>query len=193
VTRLVQADLAAARQGEMGESPPARFGDICEGNSSVAQVAHRGVEVVAHQVQLVGCGVLAWVHRHLGWGKFEYEPPVAGVDMRISQDVTEEPTVSLGILAVDDEMRSINSHSATVARLVRRPLNFGGAEVWLDGLVDCSLQVTIGTWEQRHSNVGLLTEPRTSRRIRTSACVEEASPPLRRRGLRGAGLLLEPR
>jgi hypothetical protein len=75
--------------------------------------------------------------------------------MRISQDVTEEPTVSLRILAVNDDMRSRNSHAYTVARPIRRTLNSDGPRCGHVGLVDRSLQATIGTCEQRHSNIRL--------------------------------------
>ena len=48
------------------------------------------------------------VHRELGWRQREYQPPVTGIDRLVLQHVAEECSVSLGVLAVDDDVSTVN-------------------------------------------------------------------------------------
>src|SRR5262247_3503008 len=48
------------------------------------------------------------MHCDLGWRQREDQPPVTGVDRLVLQHVAEERSVSLGILAVDDDVSAVN-------------------------------------------------------------------------------------
>src|SRR3954469_19787992 len=55
VTRLVHADLAAARQPKAGDPTPPLLCDVLgELNTPGPEITDRGIEFVAHEVELVG-------------------------------------------------------------------------------------------------------------------------------------------
>jgi hypothetical protein len=73
------------------------------------QVAHGGFQVVAHEVQLVPSGSVGRVPGQLCGRELEDQPATAGVDMRLSEDVSEEDTIRLRITAEQDDVAA-NDH-----------------------------------------------------------------------------------
>src|SRR5262245_30742968 len=53
------------------------------------------------------------MHCDLGWRQREDQPPVTGVDRLVPQHVAEKRSVSLGVLAVDDDVSTVN-HASSV-------------------------------------------------------------------------------
>src|SRR5262249_29757147 len=53
------------------------------------------------------------MHCDLGWRQREDQPPVTGVDRLVLQHVAEKRSVSLGVLAVDDDVSAVN-HAPSV-------------------------------------------------------------------------------
>lgn len=105
---LIDAELTAARQGQAGDRAPALFVDGGAGHVLSFQVGDQGVDVVAHQEELVFLVLVGRVHGDFGWRQREDQPPMTGVDLRILQHVAQECAVGLGILAVDDDVRAVN-------------------------------------------------------------------------------------
>src|SRR6478609_2721268 len=109
MARLVHADLAAAWQPEVGEPSPALLGHVvCELDSSGPEVTHRGVQVVAHEVQLVPGRTIGRVHGQLRGRELEDQPASAGVDMRLPEDLGEEGAIRFRISAEQDDMAAVD-------------------------------------------------------------------------------------
>ena len=69
-----------------------------------ASVLDGGVDVVAHQVQLVRPASSAGCTATSAGRQLEDQPAAAGVDVRILQHVAEEGPVGVGVAAVHDDM-----------------------------------------------------------------------------------------
>src|SRR5215475_14744942 len=67
------------------------------------------------------------MHCDLGWRQREDQPAVTGVDRLVLQHVAEKRSVSLGVLAVDDDVSAVNhapsihAHEAPPNPPLRRP------------------------------------------------------------------------
>lgn len=106
---LVHSDLATAGQAEAGEPSPPLLGDVLgELDPLGAKVAHGGLYVVAHEVQLVSGWTVGGMHGQLRRGQLEDQPPAAGVHMWLLQDVSEEGAVRFRIATEQDDMAAID-------------------------------------------------------------------------------------
>src|SRR6266850_6955215 len=106
--RLVDAEFPAAWQRKPRDRAPAL---LVDGRALHVLLLHLGDErlhVVAHQEELVYVVLVARMHCDLGWRQREDQPPVTSVDRLVLQYVAEERSVSLGILAVDDDVSAVN-------------------------------------------------------------------------------------
>src|SRR5262249_48914605 len=56
------------------------------------------------------------MHCDLSWRQREDQPPVTGVDRLVLQHVAEKRSVSLGVLAVDDDVSAVNHAPSIPAR-----------------------------------------------------------------------------
>jgi hypothetical protein len=59
--RLINAELTAARKGEVGQRTPSRLFDFRAVDSLGIERNHQSLEIVTHQVQLVLIVFVAWV------------------------------------------------------------------------------------------------------------------------------------
>jgi len=80
---LVDGKLRAIRHADCREKPPALIRDIPgHFDPPAPQLGQGGLNVVAHEVELVMASTIGWVNGKLGWGQSEYEPASARVDRR---------------------------------------------------------------------------------------------------------------
>jgi len=80
VPGLVDRELAAVRQADRGEQAPAHIGDLLRDFGSLTlQLGEGGVDVVAHQVELVAALPVGRVDGKLGGGQGEDGPSPARV------------------------------------------------------------------------------------------------------------------
>ena len=108
VSWLVYPDLAAARQANAADTAPSLFLDfLSELNTPTPQITDRGVELIAHEIELV-TGLLRGMHRHLGRREPENEPTATGVHVRLTQHVGEKSTVCFGVGAKQDDVAAID-------------------------------------------------------------------------------------
>ena len=89
---MVEAELAAAGQVDVGEGAPAEFQGLVAGDLACLELLQGGVQVVAGEVQFVRAVLLGGVDGHFGGGQGEDEPAVAGVDVGEVEDVAEAIT-----------------------------------------------------------------------------------------------------
>ena len=105
---LVDADFAAAGQGQRGEASPSLFGDSRHRYIFLFQIAQGGGEVVAHEVEFVLAVALRVMKGGLGGRQREDEPSVAGVDRGKSQHIAEEGAVGFGIFGVQNDVGTVD-------------------------------------------------------------------------------------
>jgi hypothetical protein len=110
VLRLVEPDFAAAGEGDGGKSSPALFMDRAALDFARAQGLHRGLQVIAHEVEFVLVVLFVWMERDLGRRERKNQPAVAGVDRSKFENVSKKPAVGLRVFAVDNDM-STSDHS----------------------------------------------------------------------------------
>ena len=110
MVRLVEAEFAATGHAQSGHETKTSLLDGCEElDASGSQLGHRGLDVVAHEIQLVSsapalaaCGMDA----QLGRWEPEDQPPITCIDIGKPENVSKERPGLLGILGVDDRVRS---------------------------------------------------------------------------------------
>jgi hypothetical protein len=80
VPGLIDGEFGAVWQADRGEQPPALIRDVpCRFDSIAPQLSEGGMDVVAHQVELVAALAVGRVNRKLGRGQGENEPAAACV------------------------------------------------------------------------------------------------------------------
>ena len=77
-------------------------------NALAGKRSHFRRKVLAHQVELVAAVLLSRVDGNLRRRKSENQPPMPRVYPRKPENVFKEKAISLGILAVKNNMRSEN-------------------------------------------------------------------------------------
>jgi hypothetical protein len=115
VPRLVDGQLRAVWQADRRKKPPALIGDIPRHLGSLGrELGESGLDVVAHEIELVTALAVSWMDSELGWGKSENGPASAGVYRGHAEDVCEERTDLLSFRGEHDGMYSSN-HAAILA------------------------------------------------------------------------------
>jgi hypothetical protein len=114
----------------VSEASPAEVVDgPFENDSFGLEVRNRGLQVVAHQIELV-VGFFGGVKGDLGRGQGEDQPAVTGVDGVETEDVLEEFAVCFRVFGVDDYVGARNH--ALQFRTVWNGLGKGSlGEVWV--------------------------------------------------------------
>src|SRR4051812_12006454 len=102
---LVQAHLAPAGDLHPGHEPPALVADgPGELDALGREVGRRGLDVVAHQVELVMPGLLARMRGDLARRGGEDRPAAARVDLAQLEYVAQEGADRVGVGAEDDRV-----------------------------------------------------------------------------------------
>jgi hypothetical protein len=95
---LVEGKFRAVRKADGRDKPPAAVGGFPGHVDSLApEVGERGLDVVAHQIELVVAGAFGGVDGEFGWRQGEDQPASARVHRRHAKDVREERTDLLGL------------------------------------------------------------------------------------------------
>jgi hypothetical protein len=98
---LVNAQLAAAGERDLGKLTPTHALDRTARNSLLHHCRDEGIDVGAHEVELVNIVPPRWMNRQLRWWEAKDEPAVPNVDVREPQDVAKKRPVHFGFPAVD--------------------------------------------------------------------------------------------
>src|SRR5215467_11137677 len=101
---LVEPDLPASGERDSGQRPPALLGHRTTLYFLPFQRFHRRLQVVADEEQFVQVVLVGGMKGGFGGRQREDEPAMTGVNGRKLENVPEERTVGIGILAVDDDM-----------------------------------------------------------------------------------------
>jgi len=109
VSRLVDAELAAARERDRREQAPSEVSDGRAGDSLFLHRRDERPDVVAHQVELVHVVLLARVHGDLRRGQPEDQPSAADVEVREADHVAQKRAVGLRVGAVENRMGADDS------------------------------------------------------------------------------------
>src|SRR5678815_1770759 len=73
-----------------------------------SHLVDEGIDVLAHEVELVLAVRFTGVHRYLGRWKSEDQPSTANVDVGEAQHIAEECAIRFSIGAVDDDVRAVD-------------------------------------------------------------------------------------
>jgi hypothetical protein len=116
VAGLVETDLSAARDPDATHDAPAlvawRFYRF---DALGRKISKSCVDVIAHQVQLLGGRTIARVRGEFSGRKREDQPAPSGVGKRIADFVPEEPPDLLGVRGVKDRVDT-SDHTADATR-----------------------------------------------------------------------------
>jgi hypothetical protein len=96
---LIEAELAASRESDLGHRPPPRFLNVGARDTSPSQPPHLGVEITAHEVQLRS-GRLGGMDRDLGWRQAEDQPTFACIREIEAKYLAEKTAIAVSIAAV---------------------------------------------------------------------------------------------
>src|SRR5207253_8274373 len=105
--RLVEADVAGARNLQPGQKPPTfvrQRGD--ELDALPLELVHRLLDVLAHQVELVPARLRCGMDGELARRQREDQPAVVRIDVREREHVAEERPRGLGVLGEHDRVRA---------------------------------------------------------------------------------------
>ena len=107
--RLIEADLASTGQLHLGNGSPSCFLNGRTLNVFLREGGNFGFQVVAHEIEFVDNTTFVG-RMECGFCRRQSEdqPAMACINRLKSEDVAKEGAVSLGVLGVDDDMRSID-------------------------------------------------------------------------------------
>jgi hypothetical protein len=120
VPRLVHLDLVAARKQNGGDEPPALILDRGAAHALRFELADRGLDVVAHQVELVETGPVGRMDRELGGREREDRPAVAGLDLSSAEHPAEEPSNRFRF-TTEDQCMHAGDHDRSSLRVAFPP------------------------------------------------------------------------
>src|SRR5262245_21842247 len=106
VTGVVDAQLAAAWERDLGQESPALVGYCAAGYAALLHLADERRDIGTHEVKLVPPVFGCRMHRHFRRRQREDQPSAAHIDVAQFQHVPEKRPVRLGVRAVDDRMRT---------------------------------------------------------------------------------------
>ena len=113
---LVETERPSAWDPQRGHQAEALVTDVGDELRALgSQLLDRRGDVIAHEIELVPARVrgAGRVHAHFGGWKPEDQPAVAGVDVPQPEDVAEELPGAVGVVRIDDGMRSDNHDSSS--------------------------------------------------------------------------------
>jgi hypothetical protein len=110
VLRLVEPELLAARQGDVSETAPALLLDRRRLHALRVQIRDGGVDVVAHQIQLVTLPLLRRMDGDFRRRRLEDQPSAPGVNRRPAEDVSKERPRRVVFRRVHDRVHSSDGH-----------------------------------------------------------------------------------
>ena len=101
MARLVDADLAAARQCEMRQQTPPCILHLLAFDEMSFHTRDKSFDVVAHEVELVHVVLLRRMNSYLRWGQTEDQPSMSNINVRQAKHVTQKRAIGLRIRAED--------------------------------------------------------------------------------------------
>ena len=104
MSRFVQADVAAARQGEPHKSSPARRLDRPQRNVGGGKGRHCRIEIIAHKEEFVAATRFGRVHRDLAGWEGEDQPAMPRIDIWKAEYVANESAIGLRIAGIKNDM-----------------------------------------------------------------------------------------
>src|SRR6185312_10662123 len=114
---------------DLGQESPPLIGDRPASDVPRRHLADEGLDVVAHQIELVVRVLVGGMDGHLRRRQPEDEPPTTDVDVRQMKDVAQETAIRLWFRAVDDRMRA-DDHVGPPSILIVPPGVTPPASVW---------------------------------------------------------------
>ena len=132
---LVDADFAAAGEGEGGKFSPTLFTQVGNRHVFRFEILQGRGEVVAHQEKFVLVVFFGIVKRDLQRRHGEDQPTVASIHTGKLEHVAEKSPVGFGVSRVDDDVRPIDQEETPVLTLraifsLRGGVRNGGASIW---------------------------------------------------------------
>src|ERR1700722_7565007 len=115
--RLIQADVAAARQAHPGNRTPALLVDLRALHVFFGQRRNFSLQVVAEEIQLVGAVLIGGMERGFSGRQSKNEPAAAGVDGREPQHVAKKRAIGFRILTVENDVSARNNSALPRTRL----------------------------------------------------------------------------
>src|SRR5258708_34660083 len=106
--RLVEAGFASAGKPDHRDRAPSGFLHFRTADTLRRECRDLGLQIVTHEIELVLVTLFGGMNRRFRRRQREDEPSVASVHRGESENVPEEGTVGLRILAVDDDVRTKN-------------------------------------------------------------------------------------
>src|SRR5580658_2635223 len=125
---LVEAQIAAARQLDPCDRAPSFLVHFGTSDAALAKRLQFGLEVVAHEIQLVRPIAVAGMERRLRRRQRKNQPSMARIHRRETKNVPEERPIRIGILAVDDDMRPEDHRIASPATILIHKRHFAMAK-----------------------------------------------------------------
>ena len=116
MSRLIEADLAAAGQCDTREETPGLHTRRFAGNAGLLEPHHFHVEVVAHEIEFMKIVLVGRMHGAFRRWKLEDEPAAADVGIAEFQDVLEERFIGFGVLRIDDDMCAVDHENPLLSR-----------------------------------------------------------------------------
>src|SRR5258708_39185937 len=130
--RLVEAGFASAGKPDHRDRAPSGFLHFRTADTLRRECRDLGLQIVTHEIELVLVTLFGGMNRRFRRRQREDEPSVASVHRGESENVPEEGTVGLRILAVDDDVRTKNHEpppsSPMISEVMKnRTFGFAGA------------------------------------------------------------------
>ena len=85
--RLIYANFAAARKGQLREQAISLILNWIAGNLVTRHLRDKCIHVVAHQVELVHIILAGRVYGDFGWWQAEDQPSISDIDVRQPQHI----------------------------------------------------------------------------------------------------------
>jgi len=110
VARLIDPEPASSWQAEESQTaPPLVMKRPLDSDATAFKVIDRAIDVFAHEIDLLaGISSLGWMDSQLGGREGEDEPAASGVDGVKSENIVEEATIRLGVVAQDDRVSAVD-------------------------------------------------------------------------------------
>src|SRR6266851_9287775 len=110
--RLIEPDPPASGEGDRGQTAPANFLHWTTLYRLPLQRFHRRLQVVAHEVELVQVALLGRMKRGFRGRQRKDQPAVTCIDRGKFENIAKESAVAFRVLAVNDDMSSVDHRSS---------------------------------------------------------------------------------